>query len=140
MAQEVVILSAARTAIGSFMGALSTTPAPRLGAVAIKAALQRANIKAEQLDQVIMGNVLAAGQGQASARQAAIYADIPKHVGATTINKVCGSGMQSVNFARQAILAGDSQVAVVGGMENMSLAPYLSLVHAKAIVWAKKRF
>lgn len=125
MGQDVVILSAARTAIGSFMGGLSTTPAPRLGAVAIKAALERAKVQGTTLDQVIMGNVLAAGEGQAPARQAAIFADVPMHVGAITINKVCGSGMQAVNFARQAILAGDSQVAIAGGMENMSLTPYL---------------
>lgn len=125
MSQEVVILSGARTAIGSFMGALSTTPAPRLGAAAIKAALERAKVDPTKLDQVIMGNVLAAGEGQAPARQAAIFAGIPHSVGATTINKVCGSGMQAVNMARHAIMAGENQVAVVGGMENMSLTPYL---------------
>ena len=125
MSKEVVILSAARTPIGSFMGALSAIPAPRLGAVAIKAALERAKVKPDQVDQVIMGNVLSAGIGQAPARQASIYAGIPQSVGATTINKVCGSGMQAVNLARNAILTGESECVVAGGMENMSLAPYI---------------
>ncbi|MGE3261015.1 MAG: acetyl-CoA C-acyltransferase [Bacteriovoracia bacterium] len=125
MAKEVVILSAVRTPLGSFLGALSTIPAPRLGAIAIKAALERAKVAPEKVDQVIMGNVLSAGQGQAPARQAMIYAGIPQSVPATTVNKVCGSGMQAVNLARNAIIAGESECAVVGGMENMSLAPYL---------------
>jgi len=125
MANDVVILSAARTAIGSFMGALSTTPAPRLGATAIKAALERAKLDPAKVDQVIMGNVLTAGEGQAPARQAAIFAGIPHATGATTINKVCGSGMQAVNLARNAILTGESKIVMAGGMENMSLTPYL---------------
>ena len=125
MSKEVVILSATRTPIGSFLGALSAIPAPRLGAVAIKAALERAKVKPEQVDQVIMGNVLSAGQGQAPARQAMIYSGIPQSVPATTINKVCGSGMQAVNLARNAIIAGESECVVAGGMENMSLAPYI---------------
>jgi acetyl-CoA C-acetyltransferase len=125
MDKEVVILSAVRTPLGSFLGALSTIPAPRLGAIAIKGALERAKVKPEQVDQVIMGNVLSAGQGQAPARQAMIYAGIPQSVPATTINKVCGSGMQAVNLARNAIIAGESECVVAGGMENMSLAPYL---------------
>ena len=123
--REVVIVSAARTPIGSFLGGLSSIPAPRLGAVAIKAALERANVDAKLVDQVIMGNVLSAGQGQAPARQAMIYAGIPQGCPAMTINKVCGSGMQAVNLARNAILAGESECVVAGGMENMSLAPYL---------------
>lgn len=125
MNKEVVILSATRTPIGSFLGALSTIPAPRLGAIAIKAALERAKVKPEQVDQVIMGNVLSAGQGQAPARQAMIYAGIPQSVPATTVNKVCGSGMQAVNLAYNAIVAGESECVVAGGMENMSLAPYI---------------
>jgi acetyl-CoA C-acetyltransferase len=123
--KEVVIVSAVRTPIGSFLGALSTIPAPRLGAIAIKAALERAKLDPKKVDQVIMGNVLTAGEGQAPARQAAIYAGIPQSVPAMTINKVCGSGMQAVNLARNAILAGESECIVAGGMENMSLAPYL---------------
>ncbi len=125
MSKEVVIVSAARTPIGSFLGALSTIPAPRLGAVAIKAALERAKLDSKLVDQVIMGNVLSAGQGQAPARQAMIYAGIPQNVPAMTINKVCGSGMQAVNLARNAIISGESECVVAGGMENMSLVPYL---------------
>jgi acetyl-CoA C-acetyltransferase len=125
MSKEVVIVSAARTPIGSFLGALSQIPAPRLGAVAVKAALERAKLDPKLVDQVILGNVLTAGEGQAPARQAMIYAGIPQSVPATTINKVCGSGMQAVNLARNAILAGESECVVAGGMENMSLAPYL---------------
>lgn len=124
-AKEVVILSAARTPIGSFMGALSGIPAPRLGATAIKAALERAGVNASEIDQVVMGNVLTAGEGQAPARQAAIFAGIPHKSPAMTINKVCGSGLQAVNLARYAILAGDAKCVVAGGMENMSQAPYI---------------
>lgn len=125
MAKEVVILSAVRTPLGSFLGSLSTIPAPRLGAIAIKAALERAKVSPDKVDQVFMGNVLSAGQGQAPGRQAMIYAGIPQSVPATTVNKVCGSGMQAVNLARNAIIAGESECVVAGGMENMSLAPYL---------------
>jgi acetyl-CoA C-acetyltransferase len=125
MSKEVVILSAVRTPIGSFLGALSTVPAPRLGAVAIKAALERAKVSPDQVGQVIMGNVLTAGEGQAPARQAMIYAGIPQSVPAMTINKVCGSGMQAVNLAYNSIVAGESECVVAGGMENMSLAPYI---------------
>lgn len=123
--KEVVIVSAARTPVGSFLGALSTIPAPRLGAVAIKAALERGKVDPKWIDQVFMGNVLTAGEGQAPARQASIFAGIPHSAGATTVNKVCGSGMQAVSLARNAILVGDSECIVAGGMENMSLAPYL---------------
>ena len=122
--RDVVIVGAARTPIGSFFGVLSSVPAPRLGAVAIKAALERAGLKPEQVDEVIMGCVLPAGIGQAPARQAAIYAGIPKSSGAMTINKVCGSGMKSVMLAAQAIQCGDADIIVAGGMENMTLAPY----------------
>jgi acetyl-CoA C-acetyltransferase len=125
MAKEVVIVSAARTPIGSFLGALSNVPAPRLGATAIAAALERGRVKPEMVDQVFMGNVLSAGIGQAPARQAMIYAGIPQSAGATTVNKVCGSGMQAVNLARNAILTGESECVVAGGMENMSLTPYI---------------
>jgi acetyl-CoA C-acetyltransferase len=125
--REVVIVGAARTPIGSFFGSLSAVPAPRLGAVAIKAALERAHLKPEQVDEVIMGCVLAAGVGQAPARQAMIYAGIPRSAGAMTINKVCGSGLKSVMLAAQSIQVGDSDVVVAGGMENMSLVPYYLL-------------
>jgi acetyl-CoA C-acetyltransferase len=122
---EVVILSAARTPIGRFLGGFATTPAPRLGAAAIRAALERAGVGPPQVDQVIMGNVLSAGVGQAPARQAGLGAGLPDTVPATTVNKVCGSGLQAVVLAAQAIRTGDAEVVVAGGMENMSLAPYL---------------
>jgi acetyl-CoA C-acetyltransferase len=125
MSKEVVIVSAARTPLGGFLGTLSTIPAPRLGAVAIKAALERGKVDPKQVDQVILGNVLTAGEGQAPARQAMIFAGVPQQAGATTINKVCGSGLQAVNLARNAILTGESECVVAGGMENMSLTPYL---------------
>lgn len=125
--RDVVIVGAARTPIGSFFGTLSTVPAPRLGAVAIKAALERAGLKPEQVDEVIMGCVLAAGVGQAPARQAMIYAGIPRSAGAMTVNKVCGSGLKSVMLAAQSIQCGEADVVVAGGMENMSLVPYYSM-------------
>ncbi len=121
---EVVIVSAARTPIGSFNGALAEIPAPRLGAIAIKAVLERAGVSPDQVDEVIMGNVLPAGEGQAPARQAAIFAGLPEQVACTTINKVCGSGLKSVMLAAQAIMAGDAEVIVAGGMENMTQVPY----------------
>lgn len=124
MSKEVVIVSAARTPIGSFLGALSTVPAPRLGAIAIKGALDKINLKPEMVDEVLMGNVVQAGTGQAPARQAAIYAGIPDTVPCTTINKVCASGMKTVMQAAQAIALGDAEVVVAGGMENMSLIPH----------------
>ncbi|HHW37774.1 MAG TPA: acetyl-CoA C-acetyltransferase [Bacillales bacterium] len=123
--REVVIVSAVRTAIGSFMGTLSNTPAVELGAVVIKEALNRAGIRGEQVDEVIMGNVLQAGIGQGSARQASIQAGLPTEVPAMTINKLCGSGLKAVHLATQAIWAGEADIIVAGGMENMSLAPYL---------------
>ncbi|MGN6183303.1 MAG: thiolase family protein [Thermoanaerobaculia bacterium] len=122
--KEIVILGAARTPIGSFMGALSSLPAPRLGAVAIKCALENAGVKPEQIQQVIMGNVLQAGIGQAPARQAGIYAGIPVEAGAVTVNKVCGSGMKSVMYAANDIRCGEYDIAIAGGMESMSNAPY----------------
>src|SRR5512140_2451736 len=123
---EPVILSAVRTPIGKFQGTLSSLPAPALGAIAIKAAIQRAGLKnLTEIDEVLMGTVISAGQGQAPARQAAIHAGIPATVGATTLNKVCGSGLKAVMVAAQAVKAGDGQLFVAGGMESMSRAPYL---------------
>jgi len=122
---DVVILSAARTPIGKFQGALSGIPAPQLGAIAIKAAMERAGIDPTLLAEVIMGNVVPAGEGQAPARQAAIAAGVPPEIGAMTINKVCGSGLKAVMLAAAAIRAGDGDFYVAGGMENMNLAPYL---------------
>ena len=124
MNKEVVIVSAARTPIGSFMGALSTVPAPQLGAIAIKGALNKINLKPELVDEVLMGNVVQAGAGQAPARQAAIYAGIPNTVPCTTINKVCASGMKAIMQAAQSIAIGDAHIIVAGGMENMSLIPH----------------
>lgn len=122
--KDVVIVSAARTPIGSFLGALSTIPAPRLGAIAIKGALEKINLKPELVDEVLMGNVVQAGTGQAPARQAAIFAGIPDTVPCTTVNKVCASGMKSVMQAAQSISLGDTEIVVAGGMENMSLIPH----------------
>lgn len=124
MNKEVVIVSAARTPIGSFLGALSTITAPKLGAIAIKGALDKINLKPEMVQEVIMGNVVQSGTGQAPARQAAIYAGIPNTVPCTTVNKVCASGMKTVMQAAQAIALGDADVIVAGGMENMSLIPH----------------
>lgn len=123
----VYILGGARTAIGSFMGTLSSVPAPKLGAAAIEGALQKANIEKSKVDEVFMGNVLTAGVGQAPARQALIAAGIPNTVPATTVGKVCGSGLQSVILAARSILTGDNQVVIAGGMESMSLAPHILL-------------
>ncbi|WP_303315451.1 acetyl-CoA C-acyltransferase [Flavivirga abyssicola] len=129
MNKEVVIVSAARTPIGSFLGALSTIPAPELGAIAIKGALNKINLSPELVEEVLMGNVVQAGTGQAPARQAAIYAGIPNTVPCTTINKVCASGMKAVMQAAQAIALGDAEIVVAGGMENMSLIPHY--LHAR---------
>jgi acetyl-CoA C-acetyltransferase len=123
--REIVIVSAVRTALGTFGGSLAGIPAVDLGAAVIKEALQRAGVQPEQVDEVIMGNVLQAGLGQNPARQAAIKAGIPVEAASLTINKVCGSGMKAVHLAAQSILAGDAEVIVAGGMENMSRAPYL---------------
>ena len=124
MNKDVVIVSAVRTPIGSFLGSLSSVPAPMLGATAIKAALNKINLKPEMVDEVLMGNVVQAGTGQAPARQAAIYAGIPDSVPCTTINKVCASGMKAVMQAAQAIQLGDADIMVAGGMENMSAIPH----------------
>lgn len=123
--REVVIVSAVRTAVGSFQGSLGAIAAVELGALVIKEAIRRAGVTPEQVDEVIMGNVLQGGLGQNPARQAAIKAGLPQEVPALTLNKVCGSGLKSVVSAVQAILAGDADVIVAGGMENMSAAPYL---------------
>ncbi len=122
---EVVIAGSCRTPIGSFRGSLSSLPAPRLGAIAIREAIRRAGIGPETVNEVIMGNVLQAGVGQAPARQAAIFAGLPASVECLTVNKVCGSGLKSVMLAAQAIMVGDAEVVVAGGMESMSRAPYL---------------
>ena len=122
--REVVVVGAARTPIGAFLGALSTVPAPRLGAVAIRAALARSGVDPAAVDEVVMGNVLQAGQGQAPARQAALYAGVPERVPAWTLNKMCGSGMKAVIAGAQAIALGEAEVVVAGGMESMSLVPY----------------
>ena len=124
MNKEVVIVSAARTPIGSFLGSLSSVPAPKLGAVAIKGALEKINLKPELVQEVLMGNVVQAGVGQAPARQAALCAGIPDTVPCTTINKVCSSGMKAVMQGAQAIALGDADIIVAGGMENMSLIPH----------------
>ncbi len=125
MSKEVVILSAQRTPIGSFMGTLSNVPAPKLGAAAIKKALEVAGVKPEMVQECIMGNVLTAGVGQAPARQAAIYSGLPQSVECLTINKVCGSGLKAVMLAADSIKAGNADLIVAGGQENMSLAPHL---------------
>ncbi|WP_394137311.1 acetyl-CoA C-acetyltransferase [Cytobacillus oceanisediminis] len=122
---EAVIVSAVRTAIGSFNGSLKDVSAPELGAIAIKGALEKAGVKPEQIDEVILGNVLQAGLGQNPARQAALIAGLPESVSAMTINKVCGSGLKAVHLAAQAIMAGDAEAVIAGGMENMSQAPYI---------------
>jgi acetyl-CoA C-acetyltransferase len=122
---DVFILSAARTPIGKFGGGLSTVPATDLGATAIRAAVERSGIAPEKVDEAIMGQVIQAGAGQAPARQAALKAGLPEGVSATTINKVCGSGMKAVMLGAASIRAGDANVIVAGGMENMNLGPYL---------------
>ena len=124
MSKKVVIASACRTAIGKMGGALSTTPAADLGAIVIKEALQRANVPADQVDHVYMGCVIQAAQGQNVARQSAIKAGLPIEVPAVTVNVVCGSGLNCVNMAAQMIMAGEADIVVAGGMENMSMAPY----------------
>ncbi len=123
--RDVVILSAVRTPIGRFLGGLSEVPAPRLGSVAIAEAVRRARVSPDQVNEVYMGIILTSGLGQAPARQASIYAGLPTTVPATTLNKMCGSGLKAVMLGTQAIQAGDAEVIVAGGMENMSAAPYL---------------
>ncbi len=122
--KDVVIVSAVRTPIGSFMGSLSSIPATKLGAIAIKAALERIKLAPENVDEVLMGCVLQANLGQAPARQAAIFAGLPKTVPCTTINKVCASGMKAIMQAAQAIQCGDAEIIIAGGMENMSSVPH----------------
>ena len=124
MNKRVVIVSAARTPIGSFMGSLSSVSAPKLGAVAIKGALDKIKLDPKLVDEVLMGNVVQAGVGQAPARQAALYAGIPDTVPCTTVNKVCASGMKAIMQGAQAIMAGDADIVVAGGMENMSMIPH----------------
>jgi len=123
--REVVIVSAVRTAVGSFGGALGKTPAVELGALVIAEAVKRAGITVDQVDEVIMGNVLQAGLGQNPARQSAVKAGIPEEIPSWTVNMVCGSGLKTTELAAQAIQAGDAEIVVAGGMESMSLAPYL---------------
>jgi|TARA_B110000003_G_scaffold65626_1_gene66420 acetyl-CoA C-acetyltransferase len=124
MSKDVVIVSVARTPIGSFLGSLSSVSAPKLGSIAIKGALDKIGLSPELVDEVLMGNVVQSGAGQAPARQAAIYAGIPNSVPCTTINKVCASGMKSIMQAAQSIALGDAEIVVAGGMENMSLIPH----------------
>ena len=124
MSKKVVIVSAVRTPIGSFMGSLSSITATKLGAIAIKGALDKIKLDPNLVDEVLMGNVVQAGVGQAPARQAALYAGLPNTVACTTINKVCASGMKAIMQAAQAIMAGDAEIVVAGGMENMSLIPH----------------
>src|SRR5439155_2340649 len=126
MARDVVIVGAARTPIGSFQGALSSLSAPQLGAVAIKAALERAGLTPQSIEEVLMGCVLQGGVGQAPARQASRFAGLPDEVPCTTVNKVCGSGLKAVVQAYQSIALGEIDVAVAGGMESMSNAPYFT--------------
>src|SRR5437899_3012608 len=120
MNRDVVLVSACRTAIGSFQGSLSAVPAPKLGAIVVAEAVKRAGIEKKHVDEVIMGCVLPAGLGQAPARQAAIFAGLPESVETMTVNKVCGSGLKAVMLAAQAIALGDAEVVVAGGMESMS--------------------
>lgn len=130
--KEIYIISAVRTPMGSFGGSLSTVPAPILGATAIKGALEKANISPDLIDEVFMGNVLQANLGQAPARQAAINAGLNKDVPCTTVNKVCASGMKALSLASQTILAGDNDIVIAGGMENMSMVPHY--YHARSAV------
>ena len=123
--KEAVIVSAARTAIGTFSGTLANTSASELGAVVVRAALERAKVEPGAVDEVLMGCILQAGQGQNPARQAALKAGLPIEIPCTTINKVCGSGLKSVALAAQSIVAGDAEIVVAGGAENMNLAPYM---------------
>lgn len=124
MPEAAYVVSAARTPIGAYLGALGSLPAPRLGAVAIKAALERGGVAAEQVGEVFMGNVLSAGIGQAPARQAAIFAGVPNTVPSTTVSKVCGSGLQAVVFGAKTLALGDADIVIAGGMESMSNVPY----------------
>ncbi|MBI3275464.1 MAG: acetyl-CoA C-acyltransferase, partial [Methylocystis sp.] len=132
MATDIVIVSAARTAVGSFNGALGGAPAHELGAVALKAAIDRAKIQPDEVDEVILGQVLGAGQGQNPARQAAIKAGVPRDRTAFGVNQVCGSGLRAVALAAQQISSGDAKIIVAGGQESMSLAPHAAHLRAGA--------
>src|SRR5512143_1566819 len=123
--RDPMIVSAARTPVGKFMGGLASLPATRLGALVVREAVKRAGIDAARIDEVLFGQVVTAGAGQAPARQAAIFAGLPDSVGAVTVNKVCGSGLEAVMLAASQIKAGDGDCYVAGGMESMSNAPYL---------------
>lgn len=125
MTDKVVIVAAARTAIGSFGGSLASLSAPKLGAIVLKALLERTGLKPEQIDEVILGQVLTAGSGQNPARQTAILSGLPDTIPSMTINKVCGSGLKAIHLAAQAIKSGDSQIVIAGGQENMNLAPHV---------------
>src|SRR5436189_4064645 len=125
MADSIVIVSAARTPIGGLLGDFSALAAHQLGSVAIKAAVERAGITGDAVDEVLMGNCLLAGQGQAPARQATLGAGLPQSAGAVTLSKMCGSGMRALMFAHDMLVAGSADVLVAGGMESMTNAPYL---------------
>src|SRR5678809_1329137 len=124
MLKQVYLAGGVRTPIGTFGGAFAEVPAPKLGAAAIKTALQRSGVPADQIDEVIFGNVVSAGLGQNVARQCSLGAGLPNTIGATTVNKVCGSGLKAVMLAAQSIKAGDQDIVVAGGMESMSNVPY----------------
>ena len=138
---EVVIVAATRTAVGSFQGGLASIPAPQLGAIVIRRLLEQTGVAPEQVDEVIFGQVLTAGSGQNPARQTAIHAGLPFATPALTLNKVCGSGLKALHLAAQAIRCGDADIIVAGGQENMSLSPYvmpgartgLRMGHAKVV-------
>ncbi len=136
---DIAIVAAKRTPMGAFQGALAEVTAPELGACAIEAALQQSGLRPEQVDEVFMGNVLAAGVGQAPARQALLKAGLPDSAPATTVNKVCGSGMKAVMLAADTIRLGDNRVVVAGGMESMSRAPICWIMLAAAFGWGIKR-
>lgn len=138
--KEIVIASAVRTAIGSFQGTLAGISATKLGGIVLEAALERAGVSKDAVDEVIMGNVLSAGLGQNPARQAAIQAGLAHEVPSLTINKVCGSGLKAVHLAVQAILSEDAEVVLAGGMENMSQAPYLLEERAPGTAWVTRRW
>src|SRR5438105_6189353 len=132
--KQVYILSAVRTPIGSYGGALKDIPATKLGAIAIKSAIEKAGIKPTQVDEVLMGCVLQANLGQAPARQAAKFAGLPDKVNCTTVNKVCASGMKAISQAAQSIMLGDAEIVIAGGMENMSSVPF----YADSMRWGNK--
>jgi acetyl-CoA C-acetyltransferase len=139
MTKNVYLAGGARTAVGSFSGAFEQTPAPVLGGAVVKAALERSHVPLNQVDEVIFGNVLSAGLGQNVARQVTIASGLSPLVGATTVNKVCGSGLKAVMLAAQAIQSGDASVIVAGGTENMSRAPYLLEKARGGCTWAMER-